>query len=296
MIHVTNLLQDKLRYEYPLNENSIVFDVGGYKGEWSEKIYNKYQCKIFIFEPVKKFYNNLVNKFIDSKNILINNYGLSNIFATQEIYLNDDASGLYKISENKEDIKLFPFSYSFSEYKIDLMKVNIEGEEYNLLLDIMGHNCLLNIKNLQIQWHNFNKTHTLLKNRLLIELQKTHYLTYQLGCYWENWRLKNQKYENFIDNFNILANDYESKIEEIKNLKEKIDNLNKKIYNIETKDNKEIAEIKTDKAKLNEVNNNLKTKLHNSKHECDKLKSMYNSSLAEIDHLNELLKIYKKEL
>ena len=41
-----------LRLNYNLNENSIVFDLGGYKGEFSSIIYCKYSPFIFIFEPI----------------------------------------------------------------------------------------------------------------------------------------------------------------------------------------------------------------------------------------------------
>jgi hypothetical protein len=44
-----------LRLDYDLDENSIVFDMGGYVGEWSEKIFAKYDSHIFIFEPVKEY-------------------------------------------------------------------------------------------------------------------------------------------------------------------------------------------------------------------------------------------------
>lgn len=32
------------RLNYDLDENSIVFDVGGYLGKWAELIYAKYGC------------------------------------------------------------------------------------------------------------------------------------------------------------------------------------------------------------------------------------------------------------
>ena len=31
------------RYDYDLNSNSIVFDLGGYNGDWTQKIYDIYQ-------------------------------------------------------------------------------------------------------------------------------------------------------------------------------------------------------------------------------------------------------------
>ena len=46
-----------------LSENSIVFDVGGYAGSWAEQIYDKYNCTVYVFEPVKHFYNIIKDLF-----------------------------------------------------------------------------------------------------------------------------------------------------------------------------------------------------------------------------------------
>ena len=52
-----------LRLDYSLNDESLVFDLGGYEGEWSADIFCKYGSNIYVFEPNKDFYNNIVQKF-----------------------------------------------------------------------------------------------------------------------------------------------------------------------------------------------------------------------------------------
>jgi hypothetical protein len=47
------------RINYNLNQDSIVFDLGGYIGEWSDKIQRKYDSKVYIFEPVFKYFSEL---------------------------------------------------------------------------------------------------------------------------------------------------------------------------------------------------------------------------------------------
>ena len=39
---------DTLRVDYDLNSNSLVFDLGGYKGDWSDEIAARYCCNIYI--------------------------------------------------------------------------------------------------------------------------------------------------------------------------------------------------------------------------------------------------------
>ena len=46
---------DKL-IDYPLSSTSVVMDVGGYKGKWTEKIYQRYKCNVIIYEPVIEYF------------------------------------------------------------------------------------------------------------------------------------------------------------------------------------------------------------------------------------------------
>ena len=64
---------ETMRLNYDLNEKSVVFDIGGYKGNWSRKIYGKYKCEIHIFEPVASFYNYIKKRFSKNNNVFIYN-------------------------------------------------------------------------------------------------------------------------------------------------------------------------------------------------------------------------------
>ena len=45
---------------YDLNSDSVLFEVGGFLGEWVNKMYNKYNCNVYVFEPVLTYYNRLI--------------------------------------------------------------------------------------------------------------------------------------------------------------------------------------------------------------------------------------------
>ena len=51
----------KLVYDHDLDKNSIVVDIGGYKGIWAGNIIDKYNCNIIIYEPVKTYFTQLEN-------------------------------------------------------------------------------------------------------------------------------------------------------------------------------------------------------------------------------------------
>jgi hypothetical protein len=84
-----------LQYTYNLTKNSIVIDAGGYRGEFTDIIHNKYDCFVHIFEPIKSMFDALQTKFSSNPKIIINQLGLSNSTEEDIIYLDDDGSSLY---------------------------------------------------------------------------------------------------------------------------------------------------------------------------------------------------------
>ena len=74
--------------------------------------------------------------------------------------------------------------------RIDLMKMNIEGGEYDLLDHLIETGFIRNIENIQVQFHDFVPEAKQRMMKIQKELSKTHRLTYQYIFVWENWRRK----------------------------------------------------------------------------------------------------------
>lgn len=73
---------------------------------------------------------------------------------------------------------------------IDLMKINIEGGEYALLEHLIEAGHIKEIKNIQIQFHDFVPDADKRMCKIQSGLEETHFLTYQYRFVWENWRLR----------------------------------------------------------------------------------------------------------
>jgi FkbM family methyltransferase len=180
------------RLNYKLDSDSLVFDVGGYLGNWSKLIFEKYNCYIHIFEPVNEYFNTIKENLSNHK-ITINQFGLAERSYKTEITLNNEASSIYKKGNHTSIIQLI----NFMEYidknkieKIDLMKINIEGGEYDLLEYILKKNYINNIVNLQIQFHDISPNSEKRMKNIQQILSKTHELTYYYYFIWENWKMK----------------------------------------------------------------------------------------------------------
>lgn len=184
---------ETLRLNYPLNEDSVVLDIGGFKGNWAEKIYSRYHCNIYIFEIVSSFVKEIQNKFKDRNKIKIFSVGLSNKNEDKEVYINTASSSIFIKRGEKEKVKFVKandFIKSMGINKINLIKINIEGGEYDLLENLIESGFVKNIKSIQVQFHNFVPNYKIRMNKIREKLDKTHKLIWYYKGVWENWELK----------------------------------------------------------------------------------------------------------
>ncbi len=184
------------RINYKLSKHSVVFDLGGYEGNWTSEIHTKYNCKVFVFEPVYKFYESIREKFQQIPEVSVFQFGLACTDKKEKLFLQKDGSSILTKSnanDGYEVIELKCADVFFGKYniqKIDLMKINIEGGEYELLEYLIETGWVKNINNIQVQFHDFVENAEIRMEAIQSDLTKTHELTYQYRFVWENWRLK----------------------------------------------------------------------------------------------------------
>lgn len=122
-----------LRLDYPLNERSIVFDLGGYKGDFASSIFEKYGCTVYAFELSRIYYDACARRFQGNLQIRCLNFGLA--AHDGNLYLSDEDNGSRATSEQSSDaerVSVRSASKFILEHQIkdiDLMKGNIEGAE-----------------------------------------------------------------------------------------------------------------------------------------------------------------------
>ena len=185
----------KYRLNYPLTEDSLVVDIGGYDGSWAQLVWNKFKCNIIIMEPVESLYNQAVAKFVNNSKVKAYKVGAYNIDEEQLISLNDNESSMFGHNKGKEKIQLVDFVEYYKNNinrNIDLIKINIEGAEYDLLEHLINNQMLGIADNFQIQFHDsysipdFKQR----KDKITEAFKQTHELTYEFEYVWENWKRK----------------------------------------------------------------------------------------------------------
>lgn len=178
------IFREELRYNYPgLNKDSIVFDLGCYEGKFAKTISEKYQCTVYCFEPIKEFYD----KIKPNESMVLMNYALGNSNRNELMGKETDKTGLYAngISEQVLISDVADFNR-----QIDLMKINIEGMEYEVLERMIETEMVKNVKNIQVQFHKIGKDYDSRYMNIRQNLLKTHELTFDFPFMWQNFKLK----------------------------------------------------------------------------------------------------------
>ena len=186
-----------LRLDYNLNQESVVFDLGGYQGWFAESINNKFGSKVYVFEPSISLYENMNKKFKNNLDIELFNYGLSDVSGEFEFLNANEGSciaeyGNDSVSNNIEIVNIKAFSETYESIgidTIDLLKINVEGAEYPIMSDIFKNNLQCKIKNFQIQFHHISDDCDDKLISIRNELSKTHVQKWNYDWVWESWEI-----------------------------------------------------------------------------------------------------------
>jgi len=112
--------------DFDLNENSVVFDLGGFEGQWASDIYAKYNCEIYIFEPVSQYAEEIKERFKLSNKIKVYPFGLFNENKKEYIAIQGEGSSILNKRESSEktEIKLVRFSDFIKEQKVEKIRTS----------------------------------------------------------------------------------------------------------------------------------------------------------------------------
>src|SRR5678809_191024 len=145
---------EHLRYEYDLKPTDYCIDIGSYRREWADEIVKRYGCKVECFDA-------LDNRAAWVKDGVINIGGY--------FYY----SSMYDEREQKE-VRCYDIA-SFLNKEVAVMKINIEGGEYELLEYIIEQGLHKMIKNIQVQFHKVDEfDYEFLYRIIAMKLSKTH--------------------------------------------------------------------------------------------------------------------------
>jgi len=182
--------------DYPLDSNSQVIELGGFTGVWSKKIIDKFNPNLIIVEPIPQFVNELKLNFGNNPKVNIEGVAISTSNKTINLYVKGCAtSETNVVSKRKISVDSYDINYFISKYnltKIDLIQINIECEEYPLIINWIEIGFLKNVKYLQVQFHTFCENYEEKYELISQGLKEIGFeINYKYDFVWESWINKN---------------------------------------------------------------------------------------------------------
>lgn len=138
-----------------INKGSIIYSIGiGEDVSFDLEIIEKYRCNVFAFDPTPKSVN-WVNKNVSNNNFNFSPIGISKEKGSRLFYLPKDnkhiSGSLEKISTVNEEMAVeLEFDtlknqmIKNNHHKIDLLKMDIEGSEYDVIDFILDEKIEIN--------------------------------------------------------------------------------------------------------------------------------------------------------
>jgi FkbM family methyltransferase len=187
----------KQRYcliECPLDEHSVVFDVGGYRGEWAKPMKDLYNPYLHIFEPDRTSLAQLRKLYGNDPKVVIHPFGLAgsdrkallrHAFMGSTIFESSPAKGTQTSEIALRDVRGVMDELAIPE--VDLVKINIEGGEYELLDRMIETGLHRRCKRIRIQFHEWIPGSHRMYRRIRKALELTHDVEWHYPFVWESW-------------------------------------------------------------------------------------------------------------
>ena len=184
-----------LSLEHPsLGEDSLVVDFGGYTGEWAHKIFTRYGCFIEIYEPAHNFVLEIEKRFAkqlnDKVKVVECAVGAKNERAN--LAIDGLATSIIKSEDgrNEGSISVVDVTGILGSRKVDLLKMNIEGSEYEVFDSLFENSLVANIDSIFVQFHPVDNDSIDKYSKIADRLSSTHNCVFRYPFIWEKWSLK----------------------------------------------------------------------------------------------------------
>lgn len=170
-----------------------IVDVGGYHGEWASCILEGNPgARVHILEPVPAFHQSIAAKFAADQRVSTHRCGLGDAPRTDRISLDSDASSIHRQAGSAQlvDIRVEDAAVWLQTHAAEgvaLMKLNVEGSEYQIIDRLSTSGAMRSIGVLLVQFHDFIPECDRLMRHAHALLRRTHRPVFRYRYVWERW-------------------------------------------------------------------------------------------------------------
>lgn len=193
--------QPDILIDVDLPDGAVVLDVGAYIGEWSERILQRADAGerrdvvIHAFEPESHAFARLRRGVGQDPRVHVHEFGLAGRDRAEQLAIGGPGSSVFVDSATEGfmgelHIALRDVHEVLAELavdRIDLVKINIEGGEFELLDRLHATGWLARTGPLIVQFHEFGPDAYRGRRRNRAQLAETHRCTWEYPWVYERW-------------------------------------------------------------------------------------------------------------
>ena len=188
-----SLAKPDLLHDFPIGPSSTVVDVGAYVGEWSGPVAVRSGAHVYAFEPGPPFYAKLAGVAARHPNVTAFPYGLGAQTQRARLSLADGPGAAVVAGDAGQgaEIEIRDVVAVFEELgldAIDLLKVNIEGGEYDLFDRLIETGRLADVDIVLVQFHEWHPHAYGRRRAIRRALRRTHDELWNYPWIFECWR------------------------------------------------------------------------------------------------------------
>lgn len=176
-----------------LKPGDTVLDVGGYKGDWAERMTALYGVKVHCFEPHPRFIRHLQDRFAGREDVTVEGYAMGASAGVLDLSDDENASSALVASGNPVQGEVRPVAEVFDALGLDrvaCIKMNIEGGEYDLLPALIDTGLMTRVDRLTVQFHRYSPAQDGERDAIREGLARTHECVWAYPFLWEEWKRK----------------------------------------------------------------------------------------------------------
>lgn len=198
---------EALMLDWPLTDESVVFDVGAFEGKWAAKIAEKYGASLMLFEPqASGSHIDRLRAGLAGHRYLFFPYALGERNAELPMgeWDTDGCSFLLTEEDARKPgntrtqmgrglmVDAVAWLKSYGIEDIDLASINIEGYEFRLLPYLIETGAIKRFQRLAVQFHLFVPDALAQYDALKGRLEETHRLLWDAFPTWVAWERRDE--------------------------------------------------------------------------------------------------------
>jgi FkbM family methyltransferase len=178
-----------------IDEHGVALDLGAFVGSWSKRMAERYGCRVYAFEPSPGPAAKATAELQQFPKVTVLPFALGASDSTSELTRDGPGSSLFggKGEFGRVDVQVRDIVAVLDELgleHVDVMKVNIEGAEYDLLDRLAATNWLPRVSTLSVQFHEWHPDAYRRRRRLRRTLRETHDNVWVYPWVWELWTVR----------------------------------------------------------------------------------------------------------